>query len=254
MDMKGRRKIIYMIREAKRNLRPESHEPTNSIYEQSLANLNQLTISVMISLAELQTRYKRNAETTNKKSNASVAIDRETIRKEVRLAMKSLSCNVQCPKSIRGRRGRAGHSGPPGKHGPPGPQGIQGPKGNQGPQGIQGPPGPIGPPGAKGDPGKSISAPSIVTPPMSTVVNETGIASFQCEAEGNPEPKVTWLKDNSSLLADKRVVPSNGGLKITDATSQDDGVYTCEAKNILGAASASATLTVQGWCKYRLQV
>ena len=195
--------------------------------------------------------------------------------------MISLSCNVQCPRSIRGRRGRPGHRGPPGKHGPPGPQGIQGPKGNQGPQGIQGPPGkhgppgprgihgpkgnqgpqgiqgppgPIGPPGLKGDPGKSISAPSIVAPPMSTVVNETGAASFQCEAEGNPEPKVTWLKDNSSLPPDKRVVPSHGGLAIRDVTSQDDGVYTCEAKNILGAASASATLTVQGWCKYRLQV
>ena len=246
MVIKGWRKISYMMREAKRNLRPESHEPTNSIYQQGLASLNQPTISVMISLAELQTRYKRNAETTNKKSNASVAIDRETIRKEVRLAMKSLSCNVQCPKSIRGRRGRPGHSGPPGKHGPPGPQGIQGPKGNQGPRGIQGPPGPIGPPGAKGDPGKSISAPSIVAPPKSVVVNETGIASLQCEVEGNPEPKVTWLKDNSSLRADTRIVTSHGGLMITDVTSQDGGIYTCLATNILGKLSSLATLSVQG--------
>ncbi|KAL9952610.1 hypothetical protein ACROYT_G039886 [Oculina patagonica] len=154
-------------------------------------------------------RYKRNVNHADKRANASEAIDREVIRKEVRLALSSQICNVHCPKAIRGRRGRPGPRGSPGKHGPPGPQGPQGPKGNQGTQGIQGTPGPKGdqgPQGPKGDPGKSISAPSIVAPPMSMVVNETGTASFQCEAEGNPEPKVTWLKQNSSLVADKRVV------------------------------------------------
>nr|XP_058962172.1 collectin-12-like [Pocillopora verrucosa] len=122
---------------------------------------------------ELQTRNKRQVKNTDGRSNASVTIDREAIRKEVRLAIKSQACSVNCPKSIRGRRGKPGQRGPPGKHGPPGPQGVKGPKGNQGPQGIQGPPGPMGPLGAKGEPGQSISAPSIVTPPMSIVVNET---------------------------------------------------------------------------------
>ncbi|KAJ7376491.1 hypothetical protein OS493_034227 [Desmophyllum pertusum] len=80
---------------------------------------------------------------------------------------------------------------------------------------------------------------------MSMVVNETGTASFQCKAEGNPEPKVTWLKQNSSLLADKRVAPSRGGLLITSVTSQDDGMYTCVASNILGVMTSSAKLSVQ---------
>ena len=81
---------------------------------------------------------------------------------------------------------------------------------------------------------------------MSMVVNETSTASFQCKAEGNPEPKVTWLKQNSSLLADKRVVLSRGGLMITDVTSQDEGMYTCVARNILGEMTSSAQLSVQG--------
>ena len=197
-------------------------------------------------LAEQKLRYKRCVKTKDRRFNGSVTIDREAIRKEVRLAIKIQACNVNCPKSIRGRRGRPGERGPPGKHGPPGPQGVKGPKGNQGPQGIQGPPGPLGPPGARGEPGKSISSPSIVTPPMPIVVNETGTASFQCEIEGNPQPKVTWLRDNFSLLADKRVVQSAGGLVINDVMLIDDGTYTCEARNILGVITSLASLTVQG--------
>ena len=112
--------------------------------------------------------------------------------------------------------------------------GVKGPKGNQGPQGIQGPLGPMGPHKAKGEPGISISPPSIVIPPMSIVVNETGTASFQCEIEGNPQPKVIWLRDNSSLLANKRVMPTAGGLVINDVTLTDDGTYICEARYILG--------------------
>jgi len=78
------------------------------------------------------------------------------------------------------------------------------------------------------------------------VINESGTASFQCEAEGNPEPEVTWLKQNYRLPADKRVVSSRGGLMITDVTSQDKGTYTCVARNILGQMTSSATLSVQG--------
>ena len=150
---------------------------------------------------------------------------------------------MHCAKGIRGRRGRPG---PPGKQGPPG---LQGPKGNKGAQGDQGPPGPKGnqgPQGPKGDPGESISAPSIVSPPFSMVVNETGIASLQCEVKGYPTPQVTWLKHNSSLLADKRIVQSRGGLTIKDVTSQDSGLYTCKARNSLGVITSAAALTVQG--------
>ena len=186
-------------------------------------------------------------ETENKKSNKNETIDRDFIRRDLILALNSQACTIQCPKKgIRGRRGRPGPRGSPGKHGPPGSPGPQGSKGNQGPQGIQGPPGPKGPQGPMGYPGKSISAPSIVSPPISMVVNESGTASFQCQTDGNPKPKVTWLKQNSSLPAHKRVVSSRGGLMITDVTSEDEGIYTCVARNILGEMTSSATLTVQG--------
>ena len=98
----------------------------------------------MISFAEPHIRYKRNLETAIKKTNASETIDRNDIKRQVQIALSGVVCNVKCPKSIRGRRGKPGPRGPPGKHGSPGPQGLPGPKGNQGTQGIQGPPGPKG--------------------------------------------------------------------------------------------------------------
>ena len=196
--------------------------------------------------AEAHSRYKRSLKSKNKKSNTNVIVSRDDIKREVQLAMSSLACKVNCPKGIRGRRGK---TGPRGKQGPPGPQGSQGRKGNRGTQGDQGPPGPKGdqgPQGSKGDPGESVSAPSIVSPPMSIVVNETDIALLQCEVKGNPAPQVTWLKQNSSISLDKRIVKSGSRLMIRDVTSQDRGVYSCRARNILGVMISSATLTVQG--------
>ena len=192
-------------------------------------------------IAETQSRHKRSSKSKNKKSNMSVIVSREDIKREVQLALSSLACKVNCLRGIRGRRGRPGA---------PGLRGPQGPKGNRGSQGDQGPPGPKGdqgPQGPKGDPGESISAPSIVSPPESMAVNETGIASLQCEVKGNPTPQLTWLKQNSSISPlNKRIVQSRGRLMIRDVTSQDGGVYTCRATNILGIMISSATLTVQG--------
>ena len=195
-------------------------------------------------VAGAHSRHKRNSKKVKK--NFTATVSRDDIKREVHLALSSMVCTVHCPKGIRGRRGRPG---PPGKHGPPGPRGTIGPKGNKGAQGDQGPPGPKGdqgPQGPKGDPGESISAPSIVSPPVPVVVNETGIATLQCEVKGNPQPQVKWLKQNSSLLADKRIVQSRGGLIIKDVTSQDGGLYTCKARNILGVITSSAALTAQG--------
>ena len=193
---------------------------------------------IFSSVADTHSRQKRYSENRNKKSNVSVIITHEDLNREVQLALNRLLCKAHCPRGIRGKRGRPG---PQGKHGPAGPQGIQGPKGALGDQGPPGPEGDKGPAGPKGDPGESITAP----PPVSIVVNETGIASLQCEIKGNPTPQLTWLKENCSLPVDKRIVRTSGGLVIRDVASRDGGVYTCKARNILFATS-SAKLTVQG--------
>ena len=154
------------------------------------------------------------------------------------------------PQGIQGPRGKPGPTGPPGKHGPIGPQGPMGKKGDRG---LQGPPGPVGPrgtPGEKGAPGQSISAPSLLQQPVETIVNESQTAILKCTAVGNPPPKVTWSKVNSSLPVGRHVVESSGALILQDVRPGDEGQYTCKTENLLGTINATAKLTVQ--CKFLL--
>ena len=149
------------------------------------------------------------------------------------------------PQGIHGPRGKPGPTGPPGKHGPIGPQGPMGKKGDRGLQGPPGPVGPRGPPGEKGAPGQSISAPSLLQQPVETTVNESQTAILKCTAVGNPPPKVTWSKVNSSLPVGRHVVESSGALILQDVRPGDEGQYTCKAENLLGNINATAKLTVQ---------
>jgi len=123
-------------------------------------------------------------------------------------------------------------------------------KGDVGIPADPGPVGPRGPPGMKGDkgdPGQSISAPSLLQSPVGMTVNESQTAILKCTADGNPRPKVTWSKLNSSLPVGRHVVESSGALIVKDVRPGDDGVYSCRAENLLGQVNASAKLTVQ--CK-----
>ena len=148
-------------------------------------------------------------------------------------------------KGPRGQKGKKGDKGDQGIMGPPGKrgkQGIMGPMGPQGPKGEKGDLGPPGMPGPKGEPGESISVPTLAVSPAKMTVNESGTASFQCSAAGNPEPAVEWSKLNSQLAV------SEGNLRLWNVTGNDSGLYQCSATNILGKARAVAQLIVNGRC------
>ena len=116
--------------------------------------------------------------------------------------------------------------------------------------GIKGDRGLQGPPGQKGAPGQSISAPSLLQQPVQTTVNESQTAILKCTTNGNPPPKVTWYKANSSLPVGRHVVESSGALILQDVRPGDEGQYICKAENLLGEINASAELTVH--CKLHL--
>ena len=188
----------------------------------------------------------------------------EAMRKEINKTISSLKpeafCSsmeqicVQGPPGIPGSKGSRGERGPAGSTGQKGSRGftghsgepgIMGPPGEKGARGEKGSPGPRGYPGAKGDAGATLSAPTVVISPMKQVVKENQSAIFQCSATGNPKPSVMWVLSDPNWTS-HFLYESNGTLEVRDVSITDAGVYTCVAKNVLGAMNKSAILTVEG--------
>ena len=178
------------------------------------------------------------------------------IRDELRRLQNQICAkdHVLCRAGPRGKPGRRGRLGNPGKHGKHGPQGIPGPMGPKGDPGVQGkvglpgPRGPQGEKGQKGEEGRSLSPPVLIEIPLKKTVNEGKTAVLKCKADGNPAPRVTWSKKNSSLPIGRHVVEPSSALIIRKVTKEDAGIYTCSAQNLFGSVNASVQLNVQ--CKY----
>jgi len=173
------------------------------------------------------------------------------------------------PPGPRGQKGARGRRGQKGKTGNKGDKGIMGSLGRSGKQGIMGPPGlrgeagtkgqkgdigPAGVPGAKGEPGETILAPTVAVSPAKLTVNESGSASLQCSASGNPEPVIKWRTvNNQSEISKSAFSNLRGELRFQNVKGSDSGVYECSAANILGNARAVVQLEVNGKCLILLE-
>lgn len=94
--------------------------------------------------------------------------------------------------------------------------------------------------------------PKIVKNPGYALVTSGDDGSFECNATGNPQPVITWLKESKPLdLSDPRIsIPKPGTLKITSVQASDAGRYACVATNSLGMVySRVATLVHRGLCQ-----
>lgn len=72
--------------------------------------------------------------------------------------------------------------------------------------------------------------------------------SLECEAQGIPEPAVTWLKDGRALDGGGAVSVLAGGrvLRLQRAQVSDTGHYVCVATNAAGLADRRYDLSVHG--------
>ncbi|KAF4518527.1 hypothetical protein B566_EDAN004271 [Ephemera danica] len=83
------------------------------------------------------------------------------------------------------------------------------------------------------------------------LVPEGETTKFECVAEGDPAPKITWLLNNNPVPPSERLEmkhDENSGkvsLIITNTNTIDKGVYTAKASNSLGDAKCFATLIVR---------
>ncbi|GIY50463.1 neogenin, partial [Caerostris extrusa] len=82
---------------------------------------------------------------------------------------------------------------------------------------------------------KAESPHFVAVPPKNAVVLKGSDLTLDCAANGNPKPRITWLKDGSTIdLADLdsrfRIIGS-GSLMIENIREEDAGTYMCRAVN-----------------------
>ncbi|KAJ7408475.1 immunoglobulin superfamily DCC subclass member 3 [Willisornis vidua] len=85
--------------------------------------------------------------------------------------------------------------------------------------------------------------------PQSAVVEEGGVARFQCQIHGLPEPVILWHKNSMPVNTDNEryTLLPKGVLQITGLRAEDSGIFHCVATNIANVKfSREARLTVSG--------
>ncbi|XP_054901138.1 immunoglobulin superfamily DCC subclass member 3 [Poeciliopsis prolifica] len=85
--------------------------------------------------------------------------------------------------------------------------------------------------------------------PESVHAEESGVARFQCQIHGLPEPVISWEKDRRPVdtTNERYTLLPTGVLQITGVREEDSGKFCCVAHNSAGVKhSAEALLTVSG--------
>ena len=88
-----------------------------------------------------------------------------------------------------------------------------------------------------------------------TTVTDGEEVKLTVKVSGTPVPDVEWQKGGKPIRDGRRVKIDKGkdgvhSLGIPRAETNDQGEYTCIAKNKVGKASCSAKLTVEGKLRY----
>ncbi|KAM5272191.1 vascular endothelial growth factor receptor 2 [Ctenodactylus gundi] len=81
---------------------------------------------------------------------------------------------------------------------------------------------------------------------QTTSIGET--IEVACTASGNPSPQITWFKDNETLVEDSGIVLKDGNrnLTIRRVRKEDEGLYACQACNVLGCARVETFFIIEG--------
>uniref|UniRef100_A0A8B9LSP6 Receptor-type tyrosine-protein phosphatase F n=1 Tax=Astyanax mexicanus TaxID=7994 RepID=A0A8B9LSP6_ASTMX len=92
--------------------------------------------------------------------------------------------------------------------------------------------------------------PTFVKTPEDQTGISGGVASFVCQAVGDPKPRITWMKKGKKVSSQRfEVIEFDGGsgsvLRIQPLrTHRDEAIYECTATNSAGDINTSAKLTV----------
>ncbi|XP_028855774.1 protein tyrosine phosphatase receptor type Fa isoform X7 [Denticeps clupeoides] len=99
-------------------------------------------------------------------------------------------------------------------------------------------------------PSRADSMPSFIKSPDDQTGISGGVASFVCQAIGEPKPRITWMKKGKKVSSQRfEVIEFDDGsgsvLRIQPLrTHRDEAIYECTATNSVGEINTSAKLTV----------
>ncbi|KAB1254871.1 Cell adhesion molecule-related/down-regulated by oncogenes [Camelus dromedarius] len=68
---------------------------------------------------------------------------------------------------------------------------------------------------------------------------------FTCEVHGNPAPNRTWFHNAQPIRPSPRHRTAGNGLKISDVTTEDSGLYQCVADNGIGFMQSTGRLEIE---------
>ncbi|XP_067310149.1 receptor-type tyrosine-protein phosphatase F isoform X5 [Pseudorasbora parva] len=94
------------------------------------------------------------------------------------------------------------------------------------------------------------SLPNFIKSPEDQTGISGGVASFVCQAAGEPKPRITWMKKGKKVSSQRfEVIEFDDGsgsvLRIQPLrTHRDEAIYECTAANSVGEINTSAKLTV----------
>jgi hypothetical protein len=67
---------------------------------------------------------------------------------------------------------------------------------------------------------------------------------IECQASGDPHPDIVWTREKKDIDISKIKIIHGKGLRMDNIHPSDEGVYICTAKNLVGAVSSKARITV----------
>ncbi|XP_068086117.1 protein sax-3 [Anabrus simplex] len=80
--------------------------------------------------------------------------------------------------------------------------------------------------------------------PTDVTVLEDQNVQFQCKVGGDPPPNILWRRDDGKMPIGRAQILDDKSLRIEHITPADEGLYICDAENVVGSVSARASLTV----------
>ena len=93
-------------------------------------------------------------------------------------------------------------------------------------------------------------APRFLRRPKSVVKQVNADVEFECEVDGIPKPRITWLHNGDVITPTSYFQIIDGhNLKILGIVESDAGMYQCFAENEVGSIKASAQMVIvePGW-------